>query len=141
MNNKSEVIAHSDPSETVKIKNGKACLSLVSELKDQVCNAALSNPLKGKDQISVFKYDGKEYIVSFSDFPRVNLLEYFGLAARADEFGLEVKADEYNKDWKLVIILPEDDILLDIKKTQFNILQIILGLLVISLLLVNTILR
>lgn len=137
VNNKSEVIAHSDASETVKIKNGKACLSLVSELKDQVCNAALSNPLKGKDQISVFKYDGKEYIVSFSDFPRVNVLEYFGLAARADEFGLEVKADEYNKDWKLVIILPEDDILLDIKKTQFNILQIILGLLVISLLLVN----
>lgn len=124
VNAKSEVIAHSDAKQAVKMKGQKAQLNLISELDDKLCYEAFSEFEKNKKSTFVFNLDSKSYLATLSDFPKIKSF---------DCTGLEIKADEYNKEWKLVNIVPIDDLIGELQKTQSKALQIAGILLIVSL--------
>ncbi len=95
LNNKNEFVAYPDVERIVKKVDQEFRPLHLSELEIDWISASLHHREKmGRDKF-VYKVKGKRYIGSFIDFP-----------------------ESFDKDWRIGIVVPEDDFIGAIKKTN-----------------------
>ena len=109
VSSKGEVIAHNDMSQVVKAEGDKIRTVVVDDIEDK--RLALAYQIHRNEQKArfIFDKDGVDYIATFTDFPT-----------------------SFGKQWKVGIVVPLNEFIGDVNKTQRETFLISLVFLIIS---------
>jgi adenylate cyclase len=117
-NHKNEVVAYPDISRIVKEENGELRPVYVEELGIPSITASFRECQQQGKNKCVIKAEGKRYIASFQDFPK-----------------------SFRAQWKVGVVVPEDDFVGPAKEEMRVLLLIYVGILIISVILAMLISR
>ncbi len=120
---KGEIIAHSDSSKIVDMKNGKVEVPLVYNAKDHKMKLALEIFEKNDSDTFSFEYDETLYIAAFSVFPNI---------VSDSTNGKTITVNDLD-NWRIGIIIPADEFVGKMKDIQKKILLISMVFLLLSL--------
>ncbi|AIK97243.1 adenylate/guanylate cyclase domain-containing protein [Candidatus Odyssella acanthamoebae] len=111
---KNQIVANSKSQPNVIVKDYNYKLLTVTDLGDPVLTTAIQQYdfENGKENFLHFSYQGNEYIAAFEEFPKL-----------------------FQNNWKVVVISPLDDFVMQIKKNRNNTLLYSLVILLIAFML------
>lgn len=110
---KGELIAHNDMTQLVKVEGDQINMVLVEEAHDKTLTIAYQIHRNEEKPRFIFQKDNVEYIAAFTDFPK-----------------------DFGKRWKVGIIVPLEDFVGDINRTQRDTFIISILFLMISVVII-----